>query len=163
MGDKSLVLTNMEKVPVMTTKITLEFTAAQKLDPSNGGKWKEASLIFAYALKTYLPDYLHRIEKDGTNLEDFFEQNRHNAYMESGTSKVMFKLNASGSLDITFNDEPSGFTSLVDATCRKILPIIIAVSTIFRTSKLTVHFTNTEQVTQLREIDLLSCFAEEES
>ena len=163
MGDKPLVHTRMEKVPVMTTKITLEFTAAQKLDPSQGGKWKEASHVFAYALKTYLPDYLARIERDGTNLEDFFEQTRSNSYMEAGTSKVMFKLNASGSLDITFNDEPSRVTSLVDATCRKILPIVIAVSTIFGTSQLTVQFTNAEQVIESKQIDLLSCFAKEEN
>lgn len=151
----------MERVLVMTAQITIEFNGGHELN-GDGEKWKEASHIFADALKVFLPNYLTRLEKVDNNLENIFETSRGLGCMEAGYEKVKFKLYAKRHLDITFNDDLSRIRSLVDATSRELLPIFIAVGIIFQTPKLTVKYTKTGQAPQAKEIDLLSCFAKEE-
>ena len=145
----------------MTTTITIAFDGGRKLE-AEGTQWKEASEVFADALKRFLPNYLTGLERSDKNLEDKFELQRSLGWMEAGDEKVKFKLHASRRMDITFNDEPQSIQSLVDTTKRKLSPILVAGGIIFHATNLTETICHAEQTPVSKEMDLLSFSAKEE-
>ena len=151
----------MEREPVMTTTITIAFDGGRKLE-AEGTQWKEASEVFADALKRFLPSYLTGRERSDKNLEDKFEIQRSLGWMEAGDDKVRFKLHASRRMDITFNDNPQSIASLVDSTKRKLSPILVAGGIIFHATKLTESICHAGQAPVSKTIDLLSFSAKEE-
>lgn len=145
----------------MTLQLSIEFVGGRPLKIEDGTKWKEAAIIFSHALTTYLPSYLPPPWNQEENLIEHFEGQRPNGKMSTGYPQVTITLLASCRLEIKFDEVEEKITSLFHSINQKFLPILVATSIIYASTKLQFTIVSDGQSPISKEADISSLFAKE--